>query len=145
MVRRGRPRDSWIGKNDGWLLVLNVLASDPVSDEMKKLEGTWVAVAIESDGHTSGKRKFKHGPEPHPRDQGRDLSTIEKKGKGLKCTITIDPTTNAEDPSIECTRSKGRSLLPGRSKSSMDDTLRLCTGWRNEHARPGAFTQHGPM
>jgi uncharacterized protein (TIGR03067 family) len=139
-----RPTRFVMGKDDVvWLLVLKRAAPDPVSDEMRKLEGTWIAVAYES-----GRAKTE-GEEFKKTDLGHTLiikdgtfQTINKDGKGPRCTMTINPAKTPK-PLDRTSMVEGKKAV-ARSIYELDgDTLRLCTPFEFEHVRPRAFTQDG--
>jgi uncharacterized protein (TIGR03067 family) len=139
-----RPTRFVVGKNDVvWLLVLKRVAPDLVSNEMNKLEGKWIAVAMQSGG------KRVEGEALTKTDLGETLvirdgsiRTINKEGKELKSRITIDPTRTPKSLD-RVFMVDGKELVVRSVYTLDDDILRLCTGMENEHVRPKSFTQDG--
>jgi uncharacterized protein (TIGR03067 family) len=138
-----RPTRFVVGKNDVvWLLVFKRVAPDPVSNEMKKLEGKWIAVAIASGGKKTEGNEFEKTDLGHTVVIKDGAFQTISKGKSLKATIMIDPTKTPKTIDRVVVFEGNKHVA--RSIYTLDgDLFRLCTGMENEHVRPKSFTQDG--
>jgi uncharacterized protein (TIGR03067 family) len=97
---------------------------DPVADEVKRLEGTWRVIAIETGGQELGRDEF--GPNNLVVISGTKFSVVTGRSKRtIECTFTIDP---AKDPKwIDTTRTDDKASWPGIYELK-GDTLKLYFG-----------------
>jgi uncharacterized protein (TIGR03067 family) len=124
-----------------------LLAGEPVTDaareEMKKLEGTWEPVALESGGQraTPGELKEINGSEKLTIKDGKTAVCY-----GTKCyeaVVTVDPTKNPKTIDMVVTEGKLKGLTSLAIYDVHGDELKICYDVEQERVRPKEFTSKG--
>jgi uncharacterized protein (TIGR03067 family) len=117
------------------LPALGSLHAQPGKDDAKKIQGTWIVVAFETDGKKENppeQFKLKFGPdtiEPVGRDDPAGYKLGVEKGLG---TIDITPSKGSEKGKTH----KGLYELKG-------DELKICVSRNPESERPKEITSTG--
>jgi len=121
-----------------------VAKDDPVDDEMKKLEGTWLPIAMESGGEKI------QGEELKKYDWTQFVWTIRDgkwqqraKEETRTATLTVDPTKKPKTMDRVIPEGEAKGLV-ARSLYELDgDILRVCTNFEFEDRRPKGFNAPG--
>ncbi len=118
--------------------------TDATQKELKRLEGTWTPVAVESGGVKVEGKDLKESDKKHFQFTIKDGKTpVTYKGQTVEATVRVDPAARP--------KALGRVFNTGELKGTTvrsiyeldGDTLQVCFNAEREQQRPKTFTSQG--